>query len=177
LGGKACPSKLALKREYKISWQKVVVKAGQTATQDFKLNKEEIKLEGQWNQLHLRDEGEIPQEKIVPLKEGIAPEPLKQKARDFFEALIKKDFEKAYAIGVNDYLRTSIKLEENEYYSNVLRIISIGEPYQKEGRRYAGGRGVFVPYEIELANGKIRRGFIAMRNDNPEGKWIFDGGL
>jgi hypothetical protein len=125
---------------------------------------------------------------IVSLLEEIGHESPKQKAREFFEALIEKDFERAYAIGIHPYLRKSLKLEENYYYSQVIRILSIGEPYQRRDWRY---KGFLVPYEIELADGSIRRGFIAMRNDRefinrwskelgidiPEGEWVFDGGL
>jgi len=124
---------------------------------------------------------------IVPLPEGMDPELPKQKARKFFESLIEKDFERAYVIGIHPYLR-GLKLEENGYYSQVIRILSIGEPYQRRDWSY---KGFLVPYEIELADGSIRRGFIAMRNDRefinrwrkelsidiPEGEWVFDGGL
>jgi len=122
--------------------------------------------------------------KVVPLLEGLDSEAPKQKLREFFEALIIKDFEKANTIHPAHYgfygLRYSPRLEEDKDYSNVVKILFIGEPYQKAApnghREYAGGKGVFVPFEIELANGKVKKGFMAMRGDNPEGKWHFDGG-
>ena len=120
--------------------------------------------------------------KVISLPEGMDSVPPKQKTWEFFEALIDKDFKRAYAI-INRNFRW-LNLEQSDYYSNVIRIITIGEPYQKGNRKYANGKGVFVPYEIELENVRIRRGFIAMRNDNPdgrsdipEGEWVFDGGL
>lgn len=123
--------------------------------------------------------------KVVPLLEELDPETAKQKAREFFEALINKDFEKANMICPAPHGRYSTrytpKLEASAgYYSNVIRILSIGEPYQKEDkegrRRYAGGKGIFIPYEIELADGTVRKGFISMRSDNDEREWRFDGG-
>jgi len=123
-------------------------------------------------------------EKVVSLPEGVNPELPKQKAREFFEALINKDFEKANAIkgyGYSRYGPVSPKLEESEIYSNVVRIISIGEPYQRENREgkriYASGKGIFLPFEIELADGTVRKSFISMRCDNKEEEWQFDGGL
>jgi len=122
--------------------------------------------------------------KVVPLLEGLDSEAPKQKLREFFEALIIKDFEKANTIHPAHHgrygLRYSSRLEEDKDYSNVVKILSIGEPYQKAAlnghRKYAGGKGVFVPFEIELANGKVKKGFMATRSDNPEGEWHFDGG-
>jgi len=117
-------------------------------------------------------------EEIVPLPKEIDSEPLKQKIRSFFEALIDKDFERAYAVtGIKDHLRKYVFLEKHERYSNVVRIISIDEPYQKGAQSYAG---IFVPYEIELASGAIWRGAIPMlpmQHDTTEGEWRFDGGL
>jgi len=114
------------------------------------------------------------------------PSFFKQRAKKFFEALIDKDFERAYTIAF-DRIEW---VEQSDVYSNVVKIISIGEPFQREGR-YADGKGVHVPFEVELANGRIRRAFINLRCDKgyvdmrseelgidiPEGEWVFDGGL
>ena len=45
------------------------------------------------------------------------------------------------------------------------------------GRSYAGGKGVFVPCTIKLADGQIRRFRCAIRSDNDEAQWRTDGGL
>ena len=37
--------------------------------------------------------------------------------------------------------------------------------------------GVFVPYEVKLANGKIVKHNLALRNDNPNKEWVIDGGI
>jgi predicted DNA-binding protein YlxM (UPF0122 family) len=111
---------------------------------------------------------------MIPIPEEINPEPLKQMAQDFFESMVSKDFKKASAISDPNY--HDIKWKESSY-ADVVEVISIGEPFQKKGRTYAGGKGVYVPYEIKFANGYVEKWQIAMRCDNPESKWIFDGGL
>ncbi len=109
----------------------------------------------------------------IPLLEGIDPEPLKHKARDFFQALIDRDFEKASEIAAPGY--SDVKWEK--YYGDVVEIISIDEPFHKKGRWYLGGKRAYVPYEIKYGSGRVKKWQIAMRCDNPEGKWVFDGGL
>jgi outer membrane lipoprotein-sorting protein len=53
-----------------------------------------------------------------------------------------------------------------------LEVISLGEPF-KSGK-YPGW---FIPYEIRLKNGTIRKHNLAVRNDNPARRYIFDGGI
>ena len=53
-----------------------------------------------------------------------------------------------------------------------LEIVNIGEPF-KSGL-YAGW---FVPYEVKLKSGGIRKFNLAVRNDNPAKRYIQDGGL
>ena len=118
------------------------------------------------------------QGEIVPTPEGIDSKQLRQKARDFLEALVDKDFERAYTVARTRFYEW---VEQDDTYSNVVRIITVGEPFRRNrryaGRRYADDKGVHIPFEVELADGKIRRAFINIRWDNPEGEWVFDGGL
>jgi hypothetical protein len=58
-----------------------------------------------------------------------------------------------------------------EYYGG-LQVISIGEAFQSG--LYPG---YFVPYEIRLANGEVRKHKLAVRNDNPRHTWMVDGGF
>ena len=37
--------------------------------------------------------------------------------------------------------------------------------------------GVFVPYEVRLKDGTIRKWQLSIRCDNPEHRWYFDGGF
>ncbi|UCG57848.1 MAG: hypothetical protein JSU70_23655, partial [Phycisphaerales bacterium] len=53
-----------------------------------------------------------------------------------------------------------------------LEIISIGEPF-KSGR-YPGW---FIPYEIKLSSGGVRKHNLAVRNDNPAKRYVVDGGI
>jgi outer membrane lipoprotein-sorting protein len=53
-----------------------------------------------------------------------------------------------------------------------LQVISIGEPFQS-----GLYRGWFVPYEIRLKSGAIKKHNLALRNDNPAHRWVWDGGL
>jgi hypothetical protein len=53
-----------------------------------------------------------------------------------------------------------------------IEVISLGEPFQSDG--YSGW---FVPYEIKLRNGQVRKHNLALRNDNPANRWQVDGGI
>ena len=58
-----------------------------------------------------------------------------------------------------------------------LQIINLGRPFWarfRNGERYPG---VLVPYEIRLQDGKISKGRLAIRCDNPDNRWYFDGGM
>jgi len=39
------------------------------------------------------------------------------------------------------------------------------------------GGGVFVPYEIRLKDGTVKKWNLAIRCDNPEHRWYYDGGM
>lgn len=52
-----------------------------------------------------------------------------------------------------------------------LEVISIGEPF-KSGR-YSGW---FIPYEIKLKSGGIKKHNLSIRNDNPAQRYVVDGG-
>jgi tetratricopeptide (TPR) repeat protein len=136
------------------------------ATADYKNIEEALKGEE-------KESEEFEAAENIPLLEGIDPEPLKHKARDFFQALINKDFGKASEIAAPAY--RDVKWEK--YYGDVVEIISIGEPFHKKGLWYLQGKRAFVPYEIKFGSGRVKKWQIAMRCDNPEGKWVFDGGL
>ncbi|MGE5295108.1 MAG: LolA family protein [Solirubrobacterales bacterium] len=57
-------------------------------------------------------------------------------------------------------------------YLGKLEIISIGEPFQSAD--YAGW---FVPYEIKLNTGYVKKHNLALRNDNPAKRFQLDGGI
>jgi hypothetical protein len=37
--------------------------------------------------------------------------------------------------------------------------------------------GVYVPYEFRLKDGTVKKWNLAIRCDNPEGRWYWDGGM
>jgi len=53
-----------------------------------------------------------------------------------------------------------------------LQVLSLGEPFQS-----GLYRGFFVPYQIRLPNGSTKTHNLAVRNDNPAHRWMFDGGF
>ncbi|MGZ5517827.1 MAG: RNA polymerase sigma factor, partial [Limisphaerales bacterium] len=57
-----------------------------------------------------------------------------------------------------------------------LQVVSLGKPFW--GWLVAGKYGgVFVPYELRFKDGAVRKSQLAIRCDNPEKRWYFDGGL
>ncbi|HCO92501.1 MAG TPA: hypothetical protein DIU00_00880 [Phycisphaerales bacterium] len=53
-----------------------------------------------------------------------------------------------------------------------IEVISIGEPFQSGS--YSGW---FIPYEIKLRDGYVKKHNLALRNDNPANRWQVDGGI
>jgi hypothetical protein len=86
-------------------------------------------------------------------------------ARGLFEAAQRKDrfFLETYvpSPSVVDWAMQAPEFE----------ILYVGEPFRTA--RYAG---VYVPYKIRV-DGEIKEWQLALRNDNPECRWVFDGGL
>jgi len=53
-----------------------------------------------------------------------------------------------------------------------LTVLQIGTPCRSG--KYPGW---FVPYEIRLKDGQVRKHNLPVRNDNPREQWALDGGL
>ena len=70
------------------------------------------------------------------------------------------------------FLPTSAIPEDFKNILGGLEIISLGEPFQS-----APYPGWFIPYEIKLKTGQIRKHTISIRNDNPAKRFMVDGGL
>ena len=88
-------------------------------------------------------------------------------ARAFFEACSKADWDE-----VAKYFPISPLPPGMEEGIRGVEIISIGKAF-KSGQ-YPGW---FVPYEIRLRNGEVKKFNLAVRNDNPAGRYIVDGGI
>jgi hypothetical protein len=91
----------------------------------------------------------------------------KQMAEAFFKACSEENWDEFLKFwpmsAVDDNLKS---------YLGGLQVISLGEPF-KSGL-YPGW---FVPYEIKFKNGDTKKMNLAVRNDNPAKRYVFDGGL
>ena len=91
----------------------------------------------------------------------------KEMATAFFQALADEDWDEVLKFRPSSKAPRWLK----DRFGG-LEIISIGEPF-KSGR-YPGW---FVPYEIKLKSGHVRKFNLAVRNDNPAKRYVQDGGL
>jgi hypothetical protein len=101
----------------------------------------------------------------LPDNEKYAAMTAEQAARAFFEACGREDWNEVgkFDSPVNDRLKA---------YLGGVEIISLGQAFTSKAY---GGR--FVPYEIKLKNGGVRKHNLAVRKDNPAGRWQVDGGI
>jgi hypothetical protein len=91
----------------------------------------------------------------------------KQVAEAFFAAMASEDWD-----GLRIYAGTFFDDKGLQDFAGGLTIVSIGEPF-KSGL-YPGW---FVPYEVKLKSGEVKKHNLAIRNDNPRHQWHFDGGF
>jgi len=104
---------------------------------------------------------------VLPDNEKYQQMTPKEMATAFFQACADEDWE--------EYLKfnpASDVSQRTKDYLGGLGIISIGEPF-KSGN-YPGW---FVPYEIRLKNGEVRKHNLAIRKDNPAKRFEVDGGI
>lgn len=87
-------------------------------------------------------------------------------ARTFFEACSKRDWvevEKFWTMPIADDIKQ---------YLGGLEVVRLGEPFQT--KPYPGW---FIPYEIRLNGGYVKKHTLSVRNDNPANRFVVDGGL
>jgi RNA polymerase sigma factor (sigma-70 family) len=101
-------------------------------------------------------------------------------ARTFFDACSQNDWEEAakfWPPGALKQRPTFLNAFTNIYGG--LESVSLGKPFK--GRVIMFGNmeygGVFVPYEIRLKDGTVKKWNLAIRCDNPEHRWYYDGGM
>jgi hypothetical protein len=117
---------------------------------------------------------ELSSVQVLPENEKYASMTSQQAARAFLEACSRKDWNEAgkFLSPLDERLRGNL---------GGLEILSLGEPFSAE--KYPGGLapknypGQFVPYEIKLPNGSVKKWNLAVRKDNPAGRWQVDGGI
>jgi outer membrane lipoprotein-sorting protein len=113
------------------------------------------------------DAMEIPTPAQMPAPD-IRLDDAKATAQYFFDSLAREDWQ---AVSNVYPLTPAARAVMKKEYGGIT-VISIGEPF-KSGV-YAG---YFVPYTIRLRNGENKSYKLAVRNDNPERRWVVDGGI
>ncbi len=106
------------------------------------------------------------QPKPLPDNEKYASMTPKQAAEAFFGACAKEDWNEAqkfWGAKMDDRLKK---------FLGEIKVVNLGKPFQSQP--YPGW---FVPYEMTMKSGGTRKHNLAVRNDNPAGRWIVDGGL
>jgi hypothetical protein len=103
----------------------------------------------------------------MPAGTGPLPQTPKEAARVLFDALAREDWQQALTV----YPKSGFSPRMKSTYGG-LQVISLGEPF-KSGLF----RAWFVPYEIRLKSGYVKKHNLAVRNDNPAHRWVQDGGL
>ena len=104
---------------------------------------------------------------ILPDNEKYEQMEPKEVAQAFFQACADEDWDEFLKFWTASEVDQRIK-----DYLGGLEIISIGEPFKSD--RYSGW---FIPYEIKLKSGDIRKHNLAIRNDNPAHRYTVDGGI
>jgi hypothetical protein len=104
---------------------------------------------------------------ILPDNEKYEQMKPKEVAQAFFQACADEDWDEFLKF------RTASEVDQRtKDYLGGLEIISIGEPFKSD--LYSGW---FIPYEIKLKSGYIRKHNLAIRNDNPAKRYVVDGGI
>jgi outer membrane lipoprotein-sorting protein len=101
----------------------------------------------------------------LPDNEKYASMTPEQATRAFFEACAKGDWTEAgkFMSPVNQGLKD---------YLGGLQVVSLGQAFSSQN--YPGR---FVPYEIKLKDGTVKKHNLAVRKDNQAGRWQVDGGI
>lgn len=110
-------------------------------------------------------------EKIINDKNtGLAGVSSEEATQRFFEAWKNEDWKTVDQL-MPGFL-SSGDVEKVKHEFGGLKIVSIGKSF-KSGQY----PGEFIPYEVKLKSGSIKKMNLALRNDNADKKWIVDGGF
>ena len=104
---------------------------------------------------------------ILPDNEKYANMTPKEAALGFFTACAEEDWDEY--LKFNNESRVS---EGMKQYLGGIEIVSIGKPFRST---FYPGR--FVPNEIKLKNGHIKKHNLALKRDKRTKRWIVDGGI
>ena len=97
---------------------------------------------------------------------GALPSNAREAAQAFLEGMATRDWDRVLTV----YRATAV--DSRLMSAGGFEVVSIGESYQSG--LYAGW---FVPYTIRFPNGHVKKWNLAVRNDNPAHRWVFDGGF
>jgi RNA polymerase sigma factor (sigma-70 family) len=104
---------------------------------------------------------------------GTAPA---EAARTFLEVCGREDWE-----GAAKFLWPKGNPLSDDFKSlyGGMEIVSLGKPFKGKviAWKNAEYAGIYVPYEIRLKDGTIKKWQLAIRCDNPAKRWYFDGGM
>ena len=114
-------------------------------------------------------------QRMIELNRGISPDQLekfeKMTPREmtvvFFQACADEDWGELLKF-MSD---SEVRQETKDYYGG-LEIMSIGEPFKTDEYH-----GWFVPYEVRLKSGRIKKWNLAVTNRNLVQRYMFDGGF
>jgi RNA polymerase sigma factor (sigma-70 family) len=103
-----------------------------------------------------------------------------QAARTFLEASSSGDWAEVAKYWDPEFLKKHPEdLETHKNFYGGMELISLGKPFRGRVIEWNNAEyaGIYVPYEIRLKNGSIKKWHLGIRCDNPEHRWYFDGGM
>jgi hypothetical protein len=95
---------------------------------------------------------------------GAIPATPREAALAFFEGCANRDWQRVASV-------TQLSDGLKQDYGGI-QVVSVGEAFQS-----GTYRGWFVPYEIRYPGGQTKKHNLAVRNDNPQKRFILDGGF
>jgi hypothetical protein len=105
--------------------------------------------------------------KVLPNNAKYASMTPEQAARTFFEACSRQDWDEA-----GKFCTMTGSLKEG---LGGLEVVSIGKSYTSLITLVNGAR--FVPYELKLKNGQVKKWNLALKRDGNSQRWFVDGGI
>ena len=100
-------------------------------------------------------------------RQGVPQKVAVQRARAFFDACSREDWAEARKFQINDFNKRMKK------YLGRLEIVSIGKSFRSK----LGYPGVFVPCEIKLSDGTVRKLNLALKKHKVSKRFFVDGGI
>ncbi|MGO9109844.1 MAG: hypothetical protein ACLP9L_11480 [Thermoguttaceae bacterium] len=85
----------------------------------------------------------------------------------FFEACAKEDWDEA-----QKFCRKPLEDHFKKDFGG-LQLLSVGKPFQQLEKYH----GRYIPFEIEIKNGTVKKLDLAMYKDNSAKRYFWDGGL